>query len=84
VGLSLTQIISLLILAVGDFIDLVGQNWINILTAIFYAALPILELAFLPETLYPRNYMLAKEKERSKKRERVEIFIEWGKVRALS
>ncbi|KAI9829163.1 MAG: hypothetical protein M1832_000186 [Thelocarpon impressellum] len=43
---------------VGGFMDLVSQFWINWLTAILFAALLLVELAFLPETLYPRNRML--------------------------
>ena len=38
--------------------DLVSQFWINWLTAILFAALLVVELIFLPETLYPRNHML--------------------------
>lgn len=39
---------------------LVSESWINWLTAIFFGALLAMELVFLPETLYPRNYMLAR------------------------
>lgn len=39
--------------------DLVSSSWINWLTAILFGALLAMELVFLPETLYPRNYMLA-------------------------
>jgi hypothetical protein len=49
--------------------DLASQNWVNILTAIFFAALLILELLFLPETLYPRDYILKEEAERDREKE---------------
>ncbi|KAI9792928.1 MAG: hypothetical protein M1816_001250 [Peltula sp. TS41687] len=43
---------------IGGFMDLVSARWINGLTAIFFGVLLAMELVFLPETLYPRNYML--------------------------
>ncbi|TKA80451.1 hypothetical protein B0A49_01893 [Cryomyces minteri] len=45
---------------IGGFIDLVDHYWINWLTAILFAAILVAEIAFLPETLYPRNYMLVR------------------------
>lgn len=39
--------------------NIVGQLWIDWLTAILFAALLVVEVAFLPETLYPRNQMLS-------------------------
>ena len=39
--------------------DMVSQFWVDWLTAILFTVLLILELAFLPETLYPRHLMLA-------------------------
>ncbi|KAI4180612.1 MAG: hypothetical protein LQ346_006953 [Caloplaca aetnensis] len=45
---------------IGGFMDLVSPEWIQWLTAILFAVLFILELAFMPETLYPRKYMLAR------------------------
>lgn len=39
--------------------DLVSSAWIDWLTAIFFATLLALEMAFMPETLYPRNLMLS-------------------------
>ncbi|KAJ5782439.1 hypothetical protein N7457_004213 [Penicillium paradoxum] len=42
----------------GGFLDLINAAWINWFTAILFAALLLLELFFLPETLYPRNKML--------------------------
>lgn len=42
----------------GGFILLVDQFWIQWLTAILFAVILVLEIAFLPETLYPRNTML--------------------------
>ncbi|KAF4880720.1 putative transporter [Colletotrichum siamense] len=47
---------------IGGFIDLVDHYWIQWLTAIFFAVILAAELAFLPETLYPRDYMLSKTK----------------------
>src|SRR5947207_111450 len=38
---------------------MVGPAWINWLIAIIFGVLLILELAFRPETLYPRRHMLA-------------------------
>jgi len=45
---------------IGGFMNIVSAEWIQWLTAIFFAVLLILELAFMPETLYPRNHMLAR------------------------
>ncbi|CAL5870809.1 uncharacterized protein PFLUO_LOCUS5049 [Penicillium psychrofluorescens] len=42
----------------GGFLNLVSAAWINWFNAILFAALLVLELAFMPETLYPRNKML--------------------------
>ena len=39
--------------------DLVNQFWVDWLTAVLFGALLIIELAFLPETLYPRRYVLS-------------------------
>ncbi|KAI9809782.1 MAG: hypothetical protein M1825_000215 [Sarcosagium campestre] len=44
---------------IGGFMDLVSQFWINWLTTIFFGVLLVAELAFLPETLYPRTRMLS-------------------------
>ncbi len=41
--------------------DLVSLFWIDWLIAIMFSIILVLELAFLSETLYPRNYMLARE-----------------------
>ena len=43
---------------VGGFINLVNQFWVDWLTAILFGLLLLVELAFLPETLYPRKHML--------------------------
>ena len=45
---------------VGGLIDVVSPFWVDWFTAILFGALLITELAFLPETLYPRKYMLSK------------------------
>lgn len=43
----------------GGFIDLVSAAWIQWFTAILFATLLVFEIAFMSETLYPRNTMLA-------------------------
>ena len=43
---------------VGGFLNEVSAAWINWFNAILFAALLLLELFFMPETLYPRNLML--------------------------
>ncbi|KAI4244775.1 MAG: hypothetical protein LQ352_006719 [Teloschistes flavicans] len=43
---------------IGGFMDLVSAEWIQWLTAILFAVLLLLEFAFMPETLYPRSFML--------------------------
>ncbi|KAF2839660.1 major facilitator superfamily transporter [Patellaria atrata CBS 101060] len=43
---------------IGGFMNLVSPAWINWLSAIFFAVILIIEIAFLPETLYPRNQMI--------------------------
>ncbi|KAI9722064.1 MAG: hypothetical protein M1812_002024 [Candelaria pacifica] len=43
---------------IGGFMNIVSQFWIDWLTAILFAGLLVVEVAFLPETLYPRNHML--------------------------
>jgi MFS family permease len=45
---------------VGGFTDLAGPEWIQWLTAILFGAIIAAEVAFLPETLYPRNHMLVR------------------------
>lgn len=45
---------------IGGFIGLVDQFWIQWLSAIFFAVILVAEIAFMPETLYPRNTMLPK------------------------
>ena len=44
----------------GGFLSLVSSAWIQWFTAILFAVLLVLELLFMSETLYPRNYMLAR------------------------
>lgn len=39
----------------------INQYWCAYVTTILYAALLIAELAFLPETLYPREHVLEQE-----------------------
>ncbi|EXJ94156.1 hypothetical protein A1O1_02549 [Capronia coronata CBS 617.96] len=43
----------------GGFMNIVSAAWVQWLTAIFFAVLLVLEILFMPETLYPRNKMLA-------------------------
>lgn len=45
---------------IGGFMNIVSAAWIQWLTAIFFGVLLVLEIAFMPETLYPRNTMLQK------------------------
>ncbi|KAF7593294.1 hypothetical protein BBP40_011673 [Aspergillus hancockii] len=42
----------------GGFLNVVSAAWINWFNAILFAALLLLELFFMPETLYPRTRML--------------------------
>ncbi|KAH8427263.1 putative MFS transporter [Aspergillus melleus] len=42
----------------GGFLNLVSAAWINWFTAILFGLLFVLELFFMPETLYPRSLML--------------------------
>ncbi|MCJ1470298.1 hypothetical protein MMC07_008943 [Pseudocyphellaria aurata] len=44
----------------GGFIDLVSSAWIQWFTTILFGFLLVLELAFMSESLYPRNYMLSR------------------------
>lgn len=43
----------------GGFLNVVSATWIQWFTAILFGMLLVLELAFMPETLYPRNRMLS-------------------------
>lgn len=43
---------------IGGFMNLVSAAWIQWLTAILFGLLLVLEIFFMPETLYPRNHML--------------------------
>lgn len=43
---------------VGGFLNVVSAAWINWFNAILFAALLVLELLLMPETLYPRQQML--------------------------
>ncbi|RPA88014.1 major facilitator superfamily transporter [Ascobolus immersus RN42] len=45
---------------VGGFVTLLGQSWVQWVTAILLACLLLLEIFFLPETLYPRRLMLSR------------------------
>ncbi|KAJ6119574.1 hypothetical protein N7523_003854 [Penicillium sp. IBT 18751x] len=42
----------------GGFLNLVSAAWINWFNAILFAVLLVLEVIFMPETLYPRQNML--------------------------
>ena len=46
---------------VGGFMSLVNQQWVAWLTAILFGLLLLLEVFFLPETLYPRTHMLSQQ-----------------------
>ncbi|KAI6855169.1 hypothetical protein D0864_11734 [Hortaea werneckii] len=41
----------------GGFLNLVDHYWIQWFTAILFGVILVAELLFLPETLYPRNFM---------------------------
>lgn len=43
---------------IGGFVGLAGHVWIQWLSAIIFGVILIAEVAFLPETLYPRDLML--------------------------
>ncbi|KAJ5919907.1 Major facilitator superfamily domain general substrate transporter [Penicillium verhagenii] len=45
----------------GGFLNVVSAQWINWFNAILFAVLLVLELCFMPETLYPRQQMLLNE-----------------------
>ncbi|KAJ5536382.1 Major facilitator superfamily domain general substrate transporter [Penicillium frequentans] len=45
----------------GGFLNVVSAQWINWFNAILFAVLLVLELLFMPETLYPRQQMLLNE-----------------------
>lgn len=49
---------SVLILQVGGIFNLISASWINWFNAILFGILLVLELFFMPETLYPRQHML--------------------------
>ncbi|KAL4867519.1 hypothetical protein BDV12DRAFT_209789 [Aspergillus spectabilis] len=44
----------------GGFLNLVSAAWINWFNAILFGTLLLLELFFMPETLYPRTLMLTR------------------------
>jgi MFS family permease len=44
---------------IGGFVTLAGHRWIQWLTAILLGVILVAEVAFLPETLYPRRLMAA-------------------------
>lgn len=46
---------------IGGFIGLVSHTWIQWLCVILFGAILVAEIALLPETLYPRNFMLAQQ-----------------------
>lgn len=46
---------------IGGFVGLVNHEWIQWLCVIFFGVILVAEITFLPETLYPRNYMLARQ-----------------------
>ncbi|CAG8893645.1 unnamed protein product [Penicillium egyptiacum] len=55
-GVSPASIVGMAV--VGGLLGLVSALWINWFNAILFASLLLLELFFMPETLYPRNKML--------------------------
>ncbi|KAI6779418.1 MFS transporter [Emericellopsis cladophorae] len=49
---------------IGGFVSTVGDEWIQWLCAILFVVILVLEVAFLPETLYPRRLMQARYESR--------------------
>ncbi|KND87173.1 putative transporter [Tolypocladium ophioglossoides CBS 100239] len=45
---------------IGGFVALAGHIWIQWVTAVLFGVIMLAELAFLPETLYPRHLLLVK------------------------
>lgn len=45
---------------IGGFISLVDQYWVAWLTAILFGILLVAEVLFLPETLYPRKFIMSR------------------------
>jgi MFS family permease len=45
---------------IGGFVVLAGHQWIQWVSAILFGVILLAEVAFLPETLYPRDLMLSK------------------------
>ncbi|KAF4126245.1 Major Facilitator Superfamily [Geosmithia morbida] len=43
---------------IGGFVNIAGYKWIQWLTAIMFGVILIVEVVFLPETLYPRDRMI--------------------------
>lgn len=43
---------------IGGFVNIAGYAWIQWLSAILFGVILVIELIFLPETLYPRDLML--------------------------
>lgn len=46
---------------IGGFMYLVSSEWIQWLTAILLGAILLAEVLFMPETLYPRDWMLSRQ-----------------------
>lgn len=46
---------------IGGFMYLVSSEWIQWLTAILLGAILVAEVLFMPETLYPRDWMLSRQ-----------------------
>lgn len=47
---------------IGGFVDLAGSRWIQWLTVILLGVILAAEVLFLPETLYPRDLMLSRQR----------------------
>lgn len=71
---------------VGGFVSLAGHRWIQWLSVIIFGVILLAELAFLPETLYPRDLMLSKTNAATPASEVVDeksssIAVVWQQVR---
>lgn len=49
---------------IGGFVNMLSYAWIQWLSAIMFGAILVAELAFLPETLYPRELMISQTRQR--------------------
>ncbi|KAK1830468.1 major facilitator superfamily domain-containing protein [Podospora conica] len=65
---------------IGGFVTLAGHRWIQWVTAILLGVILVAEVAFLPETLYPRRLMAAaaREKDGGGEVPRTKAVVRWN------